>query len=112
MIRIPLPRLPYPPYVRRIAATAAVVWLGMRFAAAVFGLLAPGVHATVLIVLVCAAAVWMDLRRTHEHLFHGNLGTSPLWSIAVAMATAGALEIALQSLLRFSGVPFGRVVVG
>lgn len=73
-----------------------LLWLAFHLALAFLGILLPNVLSAVVIVDVCAALVWLDLRRHSEHLFYANLGISPLWSAAAALGAAGALELLLQ----------------
>jgi hypothetical protein len=105
MARSPVAALlvPHPPLLWRILRTTLVVWTGFHFALAVLGIAVPDPLSALVIVGVCAAAVWLDLRHHAEHLFYANLGVAPAWSAATAACIAGAGEAAFQLIARLGG---------
>jgi hypothetical protein len=70
----------------------------------------PGFPPASLIVPICAVLVYLDLHRSHEHLPHATLGSSPAWSIALGESTfdrAFRLEkekLPSKLMVRFKGV--------
>ena len=100
-------RLPYPPYLLRVALRGAFMWLVLRalalaVLAARFSLhdgLFPSPHTRVLLVALAALLVWLDRRRFRESLFLADLGTPPLWLWLAVLGAAGLLDAALQLLL-------------
>jgi hypothetical protein len=104
MSRLHLLSFPYPPYAWRIVRSGAGIWLLLHLALFFLGIVLPSPHAAIWLVAICGALVWLDARRFHEHLFHANLGASPLWTAALAAVTAGVLELFAQLALRSLGV--------
>lgn len=97
--------IPYPPLLWRILITTVVLWMAFHIALVVIRIVVPEPAVSAFVVAVCTAAVWLDLARS-EHLFFANLGVSPRWSACVALAAAGALEVAFQLVLRVGmGLP-------
>jgi hypothetical protein len=109
--------LPYPPYLWNVVRRSAGIWLLIRIAyagvlmagAAFLGVLSRAeVIALVLhplwtmravLVVLAAAAVWWDRRRSHELLLHANLGAWPGWFWTASLLTALVLDLVLQALL-------------
>ncbi len=104
--------VPYPPLLWRVLRTTALVWLGFHLVLAYAGILLPNFLSAVVMVGVCALAVWLDLRRHAEHLFYANLGISPLWSGAVALGSAGTLELLLRAAARLLTGSGGVALLG
>lgn len=108
-------KFPYPPLVVRVLRTSAAVWLLARLAYVVvlvvavyfFGLpsdegISAALHPTPLsrgvLVAVTAVLVWLDRRRSHEHLLQANFGVSPLWSATASIVAAGVMDVGVHSL--------------
>lgn len=112
MHRLHLLFFPYPPYAWRVVRSGAGIWLLLHLALFFLGILLPSPRAALWLVGVCGALVWLDTRRFNEHLFHANLGASPLWTGALAVVTAGALELLTQLALRSLGVTHATDLFG
>ena len=92
---------PYPPYARKVARNSAALWILLRLVSLfATGATSPSVLIGVAVVVITATLVWLDGQRFREHLFHANLGTSPVWAIGISLMVAGVLEILAQILLR------------
>jgi hypothetical protein len=102
-VRVPLTgplALPYPPYARRVALVAVVVWVGLRLFMALPPLSASALStaASVWAIGLVALLVWLDGRRFREDLFHANLGTAHGWTAAIGAAVATVMEVAVRVL--------------
>lgn len=97
------------PLVRRLVTTAAVIWLAVRTALAVLGIIyfsgigAVGIAATVLVV------VWLDLHRNTERTLYANLAVSPVHISVLVVLVSIALEIAVAAPISSLFPPAGSL---
>ena len=108
---------PYPPLLRRLFASSVIIWLLARVVFAVVFLLGvmlfggmpsdeawqltlhPVWPARVLLVLVTSFLVQLDRRFAHENLLQANFGVAPGWFVGTSLLSAGAADVAVQSIL-------------
>lgn len=110
-------RLPYPPYLRKVARRSAGMWLLVRsmyvvvllFGVGVFDLLPPAealarvLHpdraTRALLVALATVLVWWDRRRSHELLLPANLGAWSAWFWTASLLAALVSDVAVQAVL-------------
>lgn len=85
---------------RRIIVNATLIWVGLRFGAAIIGVQETGVLLACGFVAVTSVLAIFDIRRRSRHTLLENLGLSGLAVGMVAVAPAVALETALLLVAR------------
>lgn len=72
-----------------------LLWAGIRAAFLVFGLVSLTGVASLGVLVVVGAGVYLDARRRDEDLFLGNLGVSGLWIPLAGLPIPIVLELVL-----------------
>ena len=94
-----------PVYAAALRTRAIVLWVAVRAALAVFGVLLQEsplpahIMTSLLIVTLVAGAVHLDTRFQRELVFQANLGRSAAGPVRLAAVLAGGAELALSSIV-------------